>query len=485
MPTIFISYRRADSASEAGRLYDRLVERYGESGVFKDVDSIPPGVRFPEYITEALEASDVALILIGPRWLDASSGWGRRRLDDPADFVRIEIETALRLGIAVIPVLVNGAKMPPAHRLPENLRPLLQQNAVSLRQDPDFSHDVERVFHAVDYWQAQPRTPAPKAPSASPAPENADEDASDAHQDSATIVKSPLAPRPAPAKVAVAAASASASEERPKRQSRRAPALAAAAFALVVVVTLATVLRGLPGKAGATSLTAAQQTQTASAFAAASVTADAHAIQTNAAIANHLTPITPGYTTANPGCDVTHWAPPLSAKRDCSATGMTLSGVDNTYDHASAVVSESQEYFTVRVTVTNLQEGCAITLQGDEQTLLITLQQQSTALTWSVEVGQGGFIGYAPTSGTEPAAASYVIVMRFVNNDNVPWNDLALSINGRPLPTTGKIDPMPSGSYEAYYVGHVKTVGLSLAGSQGSSTGHASATFSDFSLKAP
>lgn len=482
MPTIFISYRRSDSASETGRLYDRLVERYGKTSVFKDVDSIPPGVRFPDYIAESIQASDVALILIGSRWLDASSGWGRRRLDDPGDFVRIEIETALRLGVPVIPVLVNGATMPPAHRLPESLRPMCLQNAVSLRQDPDFSHDVGRVFHAVDYWQAQPRKRPAETTPVSTATATAPEDSSDALRDSSTIAKSPLAPRSTPVKVAVAAP-VGASGVSQKRPNRRAPVVAATALALVVVATLVAVLRGLPGMAGATSLTSAQKTQTASALAAASATADMHVIQTQAAIASHATPITPGYVTANPGCD-SHWSPPISTKRDCIATGMTLSATNEFYDNVSVYVSKSQSNFTVRVKVTNLQDTCAIMLLGDKQTLLIKLQQQTT-LAWSVEATQGDTNGYAPTSGTMPSASSYIIVMQFVNNPDVNYNDLALSINGRPLPTTGKINPRPNGQYDSYYIGYLQKVGLSLASPQDSSTSHRSATFSDFSLTAP
>lgn len=164
MATIFISYRRADSASEAGRIYDRLAEHYGRERVFKDVDSIPAGANFPEYIAESIRASDIALVVIGPRWFDASAGWGRRRLDDPADFVRVEIETALRLGVPVIPILIGGASLSPARHLPESLRPLLRQNGLAVRQDPDFTRDMERVFSAIDYWQAQPRRAPEPAP---------------------------------------------------------------------------------------------------------------------------------------------------------------------------------------------------------------------------------------------------------------------------------------------------------------------------------
>ncbi len=168
MATIFISYRRADSADISGRIYDRLTERFGRERVFKDVDSIPPGVNFPDYIAESIEASDVALIIIGPRWLEASAGFAQRRLDDPADFVRVEIETALRLGVVVIPVLVGGARMPAERRLPEGLRPLLQQNGLQVRHDPDFSHDMDRVFAAIEYWQRQPRRAPVSAPEPTP-----------------------------------------------------------------------------------------------------------------------------------------------------------------------------------------------------------------------------------------------------------------------------------------------------------------------------
>jgi hypothetical protein len=158
---VFISYRRADSAESAGRIYDRLVERFGEARVFKDVDSIQPGVDFADYIVESIGQSAVELVIIDPRWLTVSSGAFRgRRLDDPGDFVRIEIETALRQGVPVIPVLVAGAPLPPAQRLPDSLRRLFERNAIQVRSDPDFRRDMDRVIAAVEYWMSRPR-PAP------------------------------------------------------------------------------------------------------------------------------------------------------------------------------------------------------------------------------------------------------------------------------------------------------------------------------------
>jgi TIR domain-containing protein len=170
--SVFISYRRADSADIAGRIYDRLVERFGEERVFKDVDSIQPGVAFADYIVESIGQSAVELVIIGPRWLTVSTGVFRgRRLDDPGDYVRLEIETALKYGVPVIPVLVAGASMPSAGRLPDSLKRLVERNGIQVRPDPDFRRDMERVIAAAEYWISRPRpAPAPSAPIVTPDP---------------------------------------------------------------------------------------------------------------------------------------------------------------------------------------------------------------------------------------------------------------------------------------------------------------------------
>jgi hypothetical protein len=150
MANVFISYRRADSASISGRIYDRLVAKFGRTNVFKDVDDVPPGVNFGAYIHDSLQQCAVALVIIGPRWLDAQTADGGRRLDDSADWVRIEVETALTLGLTVLPLLVEGARVPKAAELPDSLRELAQINSVNVRNDPDFARDMDRVFAALD-----------------------------------------------------------------------------------------------------------------------------------------------------------------------------------------------------------------------------------------------------------------------------------------------------------------------------------------------
>src|SRR5262245_37712103 len=117
MPTqkkIFISYRRTDSISASGRLFERLAARYGRSNVFKDIDSIPGAADFPVAVIEAVLQCALLLVVIGQHWLDARDDDGRPRLDDPDDLVRTEIELALDEAVPVMPVLVEGASMPPA-----------------------------------------------------------------------------------------------------------------------------------------------------------------------------------------------------------------------------------------------------------------------------------------------------------------------------------------------------------------------------------
>ena len=142
MSTVFISYRRDDSAAICGRLYDRLIGFFGRDAIFKDVDSIPLGTDFEQYIGSFIQRSAAQLVLIGPRWLSIPDASGGRRLDDPHDVVRLEVEMALRRGIAVIPVLVLGAAMPSAEQLPPGLRPLAALPPVQMRLDPDFDGDV-------------------------------------------------------------------------------------------------------------------------------------------------------------------------------------------------------------------------------------------------------------------------------------------------------------------------------------------------------
>jgi hypothetical protein len=147
---IFISYRRRDSADVTGRIYDRLVNHFGEGNVFQDVEDIPLGMDFTEYIQGVVGKCDAFLAIIGNQWLDAADKAGGRRLDNPADNVRIEIESALLRKIPLIPVLVGGAEMPGPDALPESLRKLATRNAIHVRPNPDFRPDMTRLFEGLE-----------------------------------------------------------------------------------------------------------------------------------------------------------------------------------------------------------------------------------------------------------------------------------------------------------------------------------------------
>lgn len=148
---IFLSYRRSDSADATGRIYDRLVGTFGRDAIFKDVDSVAPGVDFRRRIQDAIHKSSVMLVVIGPSWLTVTDELGARRIDAGSDNVRFEIEMALDQEVLLIPVLVGGASMPSESELPDPLRELAYRNAMTVRADPDFSSDIERLSAALSH----------------------------------------------------------------------------------------------------------------------------------------------------------------------------------------------------------------------------------------------------------------------------------------------------------------------------------------------
>jgi hypothetical protein len=156
-PRVFISYRRSDSSDVTGRIHDRLSASLGRDHVFTDVDSIPLGVDFREHVTGILAHTDCMLAVIGREWVKATDAAGRRRLDDPADLVRIEVETALARGVPVIPLLVQGAAMPVEAELPPGLRGLAFRNGMAVRPNPDFHRDVDRLEHQLMSLAARAR----------------------------------------------------------------------------------------------------------------------------------------------------------------------------------------------------------------------------------------------------------------------------------------------------------------------------------------
>lgn len=153
---IFINYRRDDSMGMAGRLYDRLAQAFERSNLFMDVDHIPAGVDFVNHLNNQVAACDVFIAVIGPNWLDARNEQGDRRLHVPGDFVAIEIAAALARDIRVIPVLIDGARMPKAGDLPEPLKPLVRRHAVNLRHD-QFGRDAEALIEKIrDAFHGKP-----------------------------------------------------------------------------------------------------------------------------------------------------------------------------------------------------------------------------------------------------------------------------------------------------------------------------------------
>ena len=168
---IFLSYRRGDTMHVAGRLGDRLSEHFAH--VFMDIDTIEPGLDFTEAIRSAIARSDVLLALIGVGWLTAEDEQGRPRLHDPRDWVVEEIAAGLRGGLRVIPVLVDGARMPRESELPLALASLASRQAITLRYD-SFGSDTRRLIAALEAALAHDTATVPAAESLSAAPATTD-----------------------------------------------------------------------------------------------------------------------------------------------------------------------------------------------------------------------------------------------------------------------------------------------------------------------
>jgi uncharacterized membrane protein YhaH (DUF805 family) len=145
---VFINYRRSDSQGSAGRLFDRLLQHFERDQLFIDVDAIEPGVDFVDSLDKQVSNCSAFIAVIGPGWLTARNAAGERRLDNPSDYVRVEIESALKRDIRVIPVLVDGASMPPPSELPASLEPLSRRNAVEIAHHR-FTTDCDALAVAI------------------------------------------------------------------------------------------------------------------------------------------------------------------------------------------------------------------------------------------------------------------------------------------------------------------------------------------------
>jgi formylglycine-generating enzyme required for sulfatase activity len=170
MPRIFISYRRQDSISVAIRIRERLCDHFGDDAVFMDIDSMPFGVDFREHIDTAVGQCDVVLAVIGPKWVGESDA--HRRIDEPRDLVRIELESALNRNLLLIPILVDRVPMPGEADLPPSLARLAYRNAIDVDQGRDFRLHVERLIRGIEFhFQNSPRaSEKPSGETTSPGP---------------------------------------------------------------------------------------------------------------------------------------------------------------------------------------------------------------------------------------------------------------------------------------------------------------------------
>lgn len=171
MSGIFISYRVADSGDIAGRLYDHLSAAFGQQHIFKDSYHLKIGIDFRDQLKEALAKCSVLIVLIGEKWVNITDDKGKRRLDNPADWVRIEVATGLKRGIPVIPVLLKGAAHPTEAELPKLLHALAHRQSIVIRDDPFFPGDVAQLINTlknnVPFLAASPG--ASQVPLATPA----------------------------------------------------------------------------------------------------------------------------------------------------------------------------------------------------------------------------------------------------------------------------------------------------------------------------
>ncbi|HKA38360.1 MAG TPA: toll/interleukin-1 receptor domain-containing protein [Burkholderiales bacterium] len=172
MATVFISYRREETAGEARALFQALVARLGEASVFMDVDAIALGRDFRQVLQERLASCDLLLALVGRGWIEAKNASGKRRLEDPTDYVRLEIEAALKRNIPVTPVLLQGAQMPAEQQLPESMRDFVYRNGFELSHNR-WESDVQEMLKRLGLGsQREPgsvrETDPGKAPGARP-----------------------------------------------------------------------------------------------------------------------------------------------------------------------------------------------------------------------------------------------------------------------------------------------------------------------------
>ena len=155
---VFISYRRADSAYATDRIFERLENELGQGEILMDIESIAASQDFRVALDNALKKCSVLLVIIGSQWLGAWDGnVKQRRLDNPADYVRMEIEAAISRNVPVIPVLIDESVLPPAGELPKSIESLVYRQAMNVGRGPRFYEDIERLIGAIKCYMEEPR----------------------------------------------------------------------------------------------------------------------------------------------------------------------------------------------------------------------------------------------------------------------------------------------------------------------------------------
>jgi TIR domain/WD domain, G-beta repeat len=265
MSKISISYRRADSEAMTGRIFDRLINHYGKEAIFRDIEDIPAGIDFRQHINETLLKTNVLLAIVGPKWLGAARG-GVERINEESDPVRVEVETALRRRVPIIPVLIGNTRMPSSDQLPSGLKDFAFRNAVKVDTGQDFDYHVDRLIKSIDtiLGQTKPAAPSketaapsarpPKAPvktEAPPPPPNEELRRTENKPRASATAAVPL-PQSRPAEISPPQKPGSTWRETlwPKSRQGRMIRLAAAAAGAIVVAALLIVANSLGGSGG-------------------------------------------------------------------------------------------------------------------------------------------------------------------------------------------------------------------------------------------
>ncbi len=219
MPQISISYRRADSEAMTGRIFDRLIAHYGKEAIFRDIDNIPAGIDFRQHINEMLHRTNVLLAIVGPEWLGATRD-GLERINEESDPVRVEVETALRRRLRIIPILIGQTRMPSSNQLPPSLKDFAFLNAVRVDTGRDFDHHIEHLIKSVDEILGQSKSPPSRETSIA---RTGERPAAKAEKPPAIQVEAPRK-RDTGARPAAAAAAPSTAARQPTQQAVSIPA---------------------------------------------------------------------------------------------------------------------------------------------------------------------------------------------------------------------------------------------------------------------